>query len=509
MSEVLPLTSIGIIIILAVVLSFVIKKLGQNPVIGYIIAGFLLGPMLIKFLSPTDQMVVGFSELGLFILLFYLGLEMSLKDFLKAGSTSIGIAIIDMIGSIGLGFIIASLAGFSLLFSILVGMMAFCTSTAIVAKFALDKGLIQKNAAKLAISILILQDFLGIILLVFLTSSSSSESTNPVGLGIAAVVFSVTAFFAVSKLSKLVESWLKKNGFGHTEVTLYAVGVGLVVATLGTVLNLSMALGAYFAGFALAETDSGERIKKDVGFLRDFMLVFFFVAFGTTLFFNTSTQMIEVPELNTLFFIGGIAIAISLSAILVHSVVTHLFGGMFGLTREDSSLMAIMLIPLGEFVIIIATSSLKVLTGFESTIISPIAFMLILFTVIVFQPIYNIRETHQKIFSLLPSLFSRKTPVTTTIHEHTSETIEQLKKFGGNLFVVLCFAWVTILLYESIPRLGIPIIYSRQVTAFILFCFFASFPFYAAMKALKKLLQHAMQKEKVLRKKFAFVSSED
>lgn len=489
--------------VLAIGLSIMVKKSGQNAVIGYILAGFILGPMLFNFLSPSDPLVVGFGELGLFILLFYLGLEMSLKDFLKAGSTSIGLAIIDMIGLVGMGFLIATLTGFSFIFSMVIGMMAFSTSTAVVAKFALDKGLMQNNAAKLAISILILQDFLGIVLLVFLTSFASKTGDSAIELGIAAVVFAVSAFFAVAKFTKIVEAWLTKNGFGHTEITLFALGIGLIVATLGTMLNLSMALGAYFAGFALAETHSGEKIKKDVGFLRDFMLVFFFVAFGTTLFFNTSTQLVQVPELQTLFFLGGLALAVALGIVIVNGIVMHMFGGLFKLNREDATLMAIMLIPLGEFVIIIATSALPALQGTESTLISSVAFMLILITVIVFQPIYNLKNLHQKIFGLIPEIIAPKPPQT-IIEEHTPYTIEQLKKFLGNLFVILCLAWVTVLLYDAIPRFGIPLIYSRQITAFIIFCFFASFPFYSAMKALKKILEHAMQKEKQIQKRFAF-----
>lgn len=508
MSEVLPLTSIGIIVVLAIGFSIIIKKSGQNAVLGYIIAGFLLGPMFINFLSPTDPMVTGFSELGLFILLFYLGLEMSLKDFLKAGSTSFGLALIDMLFSTGIGFVICYVTGFSLLFSIVVGMMAFSTSTAIVAKFALDRGLIQQNAAKLAISILILQDFLGIVVLVFLTSfSKGGGDTNPFALAIAAVVFAVSAFYVVSKLARIVEEWLAKNDFGHTEVTLFCLGLGLIVATLGTILGLSMALGAYFAGFALAETRSGEKIKKDVGFLRDFMLVFFFVAFGTTLFFNTSTGAVQVPELHTLFFLLVVAICVSIGAIIAHSITTHLFGAKFGLTRNDSTLMAILLIPLGEFVIIIATSALPALKGVESTLISPIAFMIILITVVLFQPIYNLRELHQKIFSLLPSLFAPKTPDNTIIKEHTSYTIEQLKKFALNIFIILCLAWVSILLYEELPRFNIPLLYSRQITTFVVFAFFASFPIFSALKAFKRILEHALRKERKIVKKFAFKSA--
>jgi CPA2 family monovalent cation:H+ antiporter-2 len=503
MSEILPLTSIGIIMILAISISFIVKKSGQNSVIGYILAGFILGPMFFNFLNPSDPLVVGFGELGLFILLFYLGLEMSLKDFLKAGSTSIGLALLDMAGLVGMGFLVAYISGFSFIFSVVVGMMAFSTSTAIVAKFALDKGLIQNNAVKLAISILILQDFLGIVLLVFLTSFSAPAGVDPLELGLAAAVFAVTAFFAVAKLSKQVEEWLESNGFGHTEVTLFALGVGLVVATLGTFLGLSSALGAYFAGFALAETKYGARIKHDVNFLRDFMLVFFFVTFGTMIFYNTTLGAVEVPELTTLFFIAGIAVAVSAGIVFINGAVLHIFGAPFGLNREDSSLMAIMLIPLGEFVIIISRSSMSALNGNESALISSLAFLLILVTVIIFQPVYNLRHLHQKLFSLLPTIGS--SPIHgVQIQEHTDETKEQLKKFIGNLLVVLCFVWMTVLLYEAIPRIGIPIIYSRQITAFLLFCFFAAWPLKNSIKALKKLIEHALKTQKRALKKFAF-----
>src|SRR3989338_4818799 len=120
MSEVLPLTTIGIIIVIAIFVSILVKKFGQNPVLGYIIAGFLLGPFLLNFLHPDDPLVLGFGEMGLFILLFYLGLESSLKEFLAAGTTSFFIGIMDIIGSVIVGFAISYFFGFSFLFSLLI-----------------------------------------------------------------------------------------------------------------------------------------------------------------------------------------------------------------------------------------------------------------------------------------------------------------------------------------------------------------------------------------------------
>ena len=489
-AEVLPLTTIGIIIIIAIALSILVKKLNLNPVLGFIIAGFLLGPFALGFLHPTDALVVGFGEIGLFILLFYLGLELSLKDFIAAGSAAFGLALIDMAALIGLGFAITYLMGFSLLFSIIVGFMLFSTSTAIVAKFAIDRGIIKQYPVRLAISILILQDFLGILLLVFVTSLSATGSTAY--LALTALVFAVAAFFAVYQLSQAVENWLTKNGFGHVEMSLYALGIGMVVATLGSVLGLSTALGAYFAGFALAETRAGHKIKSDINFLRDFFLVFFFVSFGTTIFFSKAANAIVLPSPETLMFFGMVAAALAIGIIAVNGIIFSIFGPLFRLARKDAVLSALLLVPLGEFVVIIANSASSVLAGSESGYISVIGVLLIAITVILFVPLFNSISLYRRLLGLLPEIFperKQKTPP----KNHTPYTIAQLKLFALNSFVVACLAVMTTVLYTALPRFGVPIIFSREVTAIIGFLLFAFVPGYKAIKAARNVLRHAIK----------------
>lgn len=485
MSEalVLPLTTIGIIIILALFFSVIVRKIGQNEVIGFIVAGFLLGPFFLHFLNPSDPLVVGFAELGLFILLFYLGVELSLKEFLGSGATIFGLAIIDMFLTTVIGVLILLALGNSFLFSVIVGIMLFSTSTAIVAKFILDKKLLGNAAAKISLSILILQDFLGILLLVFITTLSAPTGQSPASLAIAAVVFAVSAFYAVYHLSKLVEHWLYSNGFSHTEMTLYALGIGLVVATLASIIGLSTAIGAYFAGFALSETKASNSIKKDVGFLRDFFLVFFFVGFGTTLFYDFGLNMVVLPSFSEAIFMIVLATVLGLGAILAHSLSSRIFGSIFGLSSEDASLSAILLSPLGEFVVIIATVAVasNVLSPAEAKFINPLAFLLIIITLLVFQPMYSLKDVHRKLFSLIPRIPEHKKE--TNLVPHSDYTISQLKEIALSIFVILCFAWITILLYNDLPKFGVPILYSRQITSAIIFLFFASFPFYRASRA--------------------------
>ncbi len=485
--EVLPLTTIGIIIVIAILVSVLVKKFGQNPVLGYIIAGFALGPFLLNFLHPTDPLVIGFSEMGLFILLFYLGLELSLKDFLAAGASSFFLALLDIAGSIALGFIIAYAFGFSMVFSLVIGLMLFCTSTAIVAKFAFDNKIIDYPATKISISILILQDFLGIILLVFLTSFS--KSGQAIDLALSAVMFATAAFFVVYQLGQWVEDWLTKNGYGHIEVTLFALGIGLIVATLASILQLSTALGAYFAGFALAETRAGHRIKNDINFLRDFFLVFFFVSFGTTIFYSHAAMGVVIPPTGTLVFLIGLAILLTVVGTIAHGVVFTLFGPIFGLKRgNDTSLGAILLGPLGEFVVIIATSAVAILSTEEALILPTISFLIIAVSVILFQPMYSNISLHQRIFGLLPNIFAAREK--TQLAKHTDESKEHMKKIALNLFVVLAIGWVAVLLYERLPHIGVPIVYSRGVTTFIIFAIFAALPFVRALRAAKSLYRH-------------------
>lgn len=484
---VLPLTLIGVVILIAIFLSIVAKKLGQNAAIGFILAGFILGPFGVRLLSPADPVVVAFSELGLFILLFYLGLELSWRDFIEAGSSGFGLAAIDMLASTLAGFAISMLFGFSLILSILIGFMLFSTSTAIVAKFAIDRGIIQKNSTKFALSILILQDFLGILLVVLITSVSKSGSA--IGLALTSLVFAIAVFVTVHQLSRFVEQWMISNNLGQTEITLYALGVGLIVATIASMLSLSIAIGAYFAGFALAETQAGHKIKKDVSFMRDFFLVFFFVGFGTTIFYNPGAAIQSFPELGSLAMLGGMALALAFAATAAHFLVFSLFGAFFGLNREDSSTVAIMLGPLGEFVVIIATAAVTIVAAGEKAVVPVLAFMIIIITVFVFEPLYNARKTYEKIMSMVPSILSKPVQVS-RVEKHTPYSMKQLQSLAWNLFVVLCLAWLTVVLYNQLPTFGFPLHYARQANAVLIFLFFAIAPFVKALIALKNLIRH-------------------
>jgi len=480
----LPLTTVGIVLGFSLILSLVFKRIGQNPVLGFIVSGFLLGPFILGFINPKDILVESFAELGLFVLLFYLGIELSFRDFIKAGVPTLGLALVDMTALALSGFIIAYLAGFSLLFSIAIALMLLSTSSAIVGKFIIDKGLSKNPPAQMSLAILILQDFIGILMLVFVSSYSKSDSA--IGLGLTALVFAVVSFYAVHKISGQVEKFFESHHLSTTEMTLYALGIGLIVATLGGFLNLSSAMGAYFAGFALSELKAGEKIKEQISFLRDFFLLFFFVAFGASLFFDKGLNSIIVPEAGDIAFLLIFSFVLSVASIIAHAFILTIVGPLFSITNRASSEIAILLTPLGEFVIIISISILPLLAAVEASMLSATAFLIILFTLFMFQPLYNRIQLHDRLTSFIPTLAPRITNQT-VLTKHTPESLKHIHDLGINLILVLCLILVTVQLYSAIPDLGIPIPYGRAFTAFLLFIFFAAAPFMKAARSFRKL----------------------
>lgn len=483
-AEANPLTTIGIVLIFGLVLSIFFKRLGQNPVLGFIVSGFLLGPFVLNFLSPGEAVVHAFSELGLFVLLFYLGIELSFRDFIKAGVPTLGLALSDMLVSFLVGFAIALLAGFSLLFSAAIGLMMFSTSSAIVGKFILDKNIIRQKSSQMALAILILQDFLGILCLVFISSFSNSGSA--LDLALTALVFAGVSFYAVHRLSKVVERFFNVHNLGATELTLYAMGVGLIVAIIGQYLGLNPALGAYFAGFALSELSAGERVKTQINFSRDFFLMFFFVAFGASLFFDPALQQIVLPPTSDLIFFVGLAALLGIVSVIAHGVVLTVFGPLFAITNHDSSEMAILLSPLGEFVIIIAISVIPLLAKAEALALAPIAFLVIMITLLIFQPLYKRLDWHDKITSKIPAFAPRLKTDHAVVH-YDSESVGLLKSLAKNVLLIVCLVWITFQLYKAIPNLGIPIPFGRPVITAILFLFFAYVPFSRALRAFRKI----------------------
>ncbi len=332
----------GLAVVLALFLGVIMKKAGQFSALGYIFAGIILGPVGFALLQPGIGVSFLFGQLGLFLLMFYLGLEMDLGSLKKTGAFAVVVGSMDMLFAWIAGFFISMLFFKDMLLSAIIASFLPASSTVVSVSYILENKLARTAEARITMAILVMQDFLAILMLVFITSFSTSTSINT--LVINALFFVIATLFVVSKLSKHVLTILDK--FGYTDqMAIYALGVGIVVAYLGNFLGLPPTLGAYFAGTALAETAYGEKIKRKLGFLREFFILFFFVSFGSEITISFSPILfLLLVSLIAVFIIGKM-------------VVPMMMGTAMGLKEKSALTVGLLLVPIGEFSMLIAQAA--------------------------------------------------------------------------------------------------------------------------------------------------------
>ncbi|MFH0971517.1 MAG: cation:proton antiporter [Candidatus Micrarchaeota archaeon] len=386
----IPIIQIGVIVLVSFALGTLMAKLGFSSALGYIIGGMALGPIGFNYLTSEGAgigIATIFGELGVMMLLFYLGLELNIKRFKETGAIATIMATVEMLFAFVVGYLVSKYFGFSDLEALVVGAMLTATSTVITSRFIIEKGLLETTESRIVISILILEDFLAILILVFVTSLVEQKSLNL--LVVNAVFFVIAMFFLVSKISKHVLNLLDSLGY-EDQMWLYAIGIFITVAFFGsTYLGLTPALGAYFAGFALSESAYGDRIKNKLGMFREFFVLFFFVSFGATATFPTN----PIIYLMLLVLVFGYALAKLLSEVI--------FGTALGMELRSAVTGGLLMGSVGEFALIIAASlgPLKLVHGGD---IISLAFLLTIATTTSMPIFYSLRE---RIFAFFERIY--------------------------------------------------------------------------------------------------------
>ena len=271
------------ILVVASIVTIIFKRLKQPLVLGYIVAGFLAGPHMPY--TPSVSSMEGikeWSELGVIFLMFTLGLEFSFKKIVKMGMQPILTALMVMCCMIGVGGMVASLFGWSSMDRIFLGGMLSMSSTTIIYKAFDDLGLRSKRFASGVISVLIIEDILGILLMVMLSALAVSRTFQGMEMikSLMQLAFFLMLWFIVGIY--LVPLILRKARRYINNETLLVVSVGLcfLLAVAATSVGYSPAFGAFMMGSILAETLEAENIEKSVSSLRDLFGAVFFVSVG-------------------------------------------------------------------------------------------------------------------------------------------------------------------------------------------------------------------------------------
>lgn len=353
---------LGFILITAACVTLLFKKLHQPVVLGYLIAGFFLGPHFPFFINVQDTASVHiWAEIGVIFLLFGLGLEFSFKKLSRVGKSAGITAFVEAAFMLGLGFLTGKIIGWNSIDSLYLGGILSISSTTIIVRAFDELGMKGKKFVSLVFGILIVEDLIAILLLVLLTTVAVSNTLS--GSALASATFKLGFFLTIWFLVGIyiIPIFLKsiRKLLNPETTVVVSLALCLLMVIIATNVGFSAPLGAFIMGSILAETKEGKSIEHLLNPIKDLFSAVFFVSVGMLINPVSLYEYADVILIITLVTIFGKIASTTVGALLSgQSLKTSMFAGMS-------------LAQIGEFSFIIAT--LGVTLKVTSDFIYPIA----------------------------------------------------------------------------------------------------------------------------------------
>lgn len=341
---------LALILAIAGVTTLLFKKLKQPVVLGYILAGLLVGPNFSLLPSISDlEGVKVWADIGVIFLLFSLGLEFSFKKLVKIGGTAGVTGIFEIICMVGLGYLTGRLMGWPQMDCIFLGGIIAISSTTIIIRAFDELGVKTRKFAGVVLGVLVVEDLMAVLLMVLL--STLAVSRESAGMEMLQSVLKLVFFLVLWFLSGIflipgLLRWGRKLMSDETMLVI-ALGLCLLMVVVATYAGFSAPLGAFIMGSILAETTQAERIEHLVQPVKNLFGAIFFVSVGL---------LIE-PEL-LMKYIGPVII-ISFVVILGKTLNVTIGALLSGQPLKQSLQAGMSLAQIGEFSFIIATLGLS------------------------------------------------------------------------------------------------------------------------------------------------------
>jgi CPA2 family monovalent cation:H+ antiporter-2 len=351
------ISDLGFILITAAVVTLLFRRLNQPVVLGYLIAGFLVGPNIPFLPTVSDpESVKVWAEIGVIFLLFSLGLEFSFKKLAHVGKSASITALFEVVSMVGIGFLTGLALGWSNMDSLFLGGILSISSTTIIVRAFDELGLKGKRFVSLVFGVLIVEDLVAILLLVLLSTVAVTQTLSGVELlsstlklGFFLLLWFLIGIYLLPPFLTMVRSLLTDE-----TALVVALGLCLLMVIIATKVGFSPALGAFVMGSLLAETRDAKRIEHLVAPVRDLFAAVFFVSVG---------MMIDV---GVLLQYGPEILLISTVTIVGKFLSSAVGALVSGRNLKDSVAAGLSLAQIGEFSFIIATLglTLKVTSDF-------------------------------------------------------------------------------------------------------------------------------------------------
>ncbi|MFL1682746.1 MULTISPECIES: cation:proton antiporter [Bacteroidales] len=351
------ISDLALILVVAGVTTLLFKWLKQPVVLGYIVAGFLVGPHFSFFPTVSDLANINiWSEIGIIVLLFSLGLEFSFRKLVNVGGSAVITAAVIVVGMMLLGYAAGRILHFTYLDSVFLGGMLSMSSTTIIIKAFTDLNMRKQKFTSIVFGVLIVEDMFAVLMMVLLSSIAVNNELEGSELiySILKLAFFLITWFLVGIF--VIPTFLKKARRFLNSETLLVVSMGLCLGmvVLASYAGFSSALGAFVMGSILAGTNEAEKIEKVVQPVKDLFGAVFFISVG----------MLVDPVILTQY-----ALPIVLLSLVV--ICGQILFGTTGMLISGQPLNVAVksgfsLSQIGEFAFIIATlgMTLKVIDGF-------------------------------------------------------------------------------------------------------------------------------------------------
>ena len=395
--EVALAADLAIILVSATLVGFIAKQTGQPTIIAYMIAGVIIGPAALGIVEVTE-LTETLSELGLAFLLFLLGIKMRLDEVRHVLAPILKISIPQMTAVALVGTGMSVLLGFTLLEAVLIGLAVMYSSTAVVIKMLTDKDEATSLHGKIDVGVLLVQDIVVVIILAVLAAGRPDDVAEVVTtLGIVLVLVALITFVAIGASRYVLPVVFRRIADNKDVFFLIALSwaflfvfvsheINTLLAPFGIEAYLSIEMGAFLAGLAIAQLPYSLELRDRVNPLTDLFVMVFFVSVALNL------------EVADLVFYWREAIVAAVVLMIAKFIIFFALIDWQRFTLETTFLGSINMIQISEFGIIVGIAALQ--GGFID--VEVLGFLTLLALITMSVSVYFIEFSHQ--------LFDRAAP---------------------------------------------------------------------------------------------------
>lgn len=415
-----PFYELTALITLAAIIGFVGVLLRQPMIVSFIAVGVLAGPSALGIIQSPEYIEL-LAELGIAILLFLVGLKLDLKLIQTLGPVALATGLGQVTFTSAVGYLMGLALGLDTITALYVAVALTFSSTIIIVKLLSDKREVDSLHGRIAVGFLIVQDLVVVLAMMVLSALGIGEQTGAqdptlVHIGRVLIYGLMMLGFVLLFIRYLATPLVSRIARSQELLIIFAIGWAALLAAIGSQMGFSKELGGLLAGISLASTPFREAIVARLASLRDFLLLFFFIALGMQL------------DLTMLGSQVAPALVFSSFVLIGNPLIVMVIMGMMGYRKRTGFLAGLTVAQISEFSLIFMAM------GFSLGHISaePLGLVTLVGLITIAMSVYMITYSHTLYNWLEPwlDMFERKTP-------HREETLDEPHTSKQNVDVIL------------------------------------------------------------------------